>query len=82
MLSALRLTTMRDRGNHNVYTVFSPQLETVVADDNQEMITFVIAQYEELGENRLDDILRNSLMEMIRRLMARNQNEPQAAAGA
>jgi hypothetical protein len=50
--------------------------------NNQEMITFVIAQYEELGEGRLDDILRNSLMEMIRRLMAQNQNEPQAAAGA
>jgi hypothetical protein len=42
VLSALRLTTMRDRGNHNVYTVFIPQLETVVADDNQEMITFVV----------------------------------------
>jgi hypothetical protein len=45
VLSALRgfvATTMRDRGNHRVYTVSIPQLETVVADDNQEMITFVV----------------------------------------
>jgi hypothetical protein len=85
-------TTMRDRGNENNFAIFSSQQATIMytldrlrirkVADNQEMITFVIAQYEQLGDAGTDEIFRNSLLERIRQAMTRNQGESHAAAGA
>jgi hypothetical protein len=83
---------MRHRGNENVAYTFVPQLNTVMSilqrlgirkvADNHEMITFVLAQYEELGDAGTEEIFRNSLLERIRQAMTRNQSESHAAAGA